>query len=432
MAHRPCSVVVLALVLGCQGRHDDGGATNDPSIGPSGAAPSRDALAAPSVPPPIAGAVEPPSVASADTVAVATTHYIVVRRDGSYMVGVVPEAARTGGGVMVDQLGFGSAVSGVALASALAALPVAEQPDGGGGTGTALALDATPGRPDAARDAGVLGEPATALGPGLYGFALPGDGDPDPDPPLVIADRAAPAHALAFALRAARGGTIAVTRNGDADARAFLLGFTLVGGAVPDLPVVVVTLDATGARVAAQHGATPVGSVFAWTGPADAATVVREVGDARKTAVADPSDVRVWFDGSASVGRVVDVIAALHAAGVDHVVIGDPAEPPANGASRTLGELDKAMVRRVIHGHVARLRYCYEKQLLAHPGLHGTVVATFFLGPDGAVSIVDASGVDPAVASCVAATIRSITFPPTSSGAGGDVRYPFAFHEAGK
>jgi hypothetical protein len=93
------------------------------------------------------------------------------------------------------------------------------------------------------------------------------------------------------------------------------------------------------------------------------------------------------------------------------------------------GDLDKSIIRRYIHRHLDKVRYCYEKALLGKPTLEGIVASQFVIGPDGRVTVSTASGVDPAVSSCVASVIKDIEFPrPENNGGTVQVNYPFTFH----
>ena len=100
------------------------------------------------------------------------------------------------------------------------------------------------------------------------------------------------------------------------------------------------------------------------------------------------------------------------------------------GQPQVSGDLDKAIIRRYIKRSIARIAYCYEKQLLSQPGLEGTVRSQFTISPDGTVSASTASGVNSDVASCVADVIRAIEFPKPRGGSV-DVVYPFSFRPAG-
>jgi hypothetical protein len=101
------------------------------------------------------------------------------------------------------------------------------------------------------------------------------------------------------------------------------------------------------------------------------------------------------------------------------------------GQPNSAGDLDKAIIRRYIMRNIQKIQYCYEKELLANPGLEGTITARFFISPSGAVTTADASGVDAEVAGCVARVIKSIEFPKPKGGGGVQVNYPFTFRPAG-
>ncbi len=92
------------------------------------------------------------------------------------------------------------------------------------------------------------------------------------------------------------------------------------------------------------------------------------------------------------------------------------------------GDLDKAIIKRYIKRSVDKIAYCYEKQLLAKPNLSGTVNVSFYIDPNGNVKSSSGTGVDGAVASCVADVISNINFPKPKNGGGVQVNYPFNFH----
>jgi TonB family protein len=92
------------------------------------------------------------------------------------------------------------------------------------------------------------------------------------------------------------------------------------------------------------------------------------------------------------------------------------------------GQLGKEDVRKVVKQNVGKLSYCYEKTLLANPGIEGRVVAQFTVEPAGSVSDVKASGVHPDVELCVADAVKAMKFPP--QGTKVEVEYPFTFKPA--
>jgi len=96
------------------------------------------------------------------------------------------------------------------------------------------------------------------------------------------------------------------------------------------------------------------------------------------------------------------------------------------GQPNATGDLDKVIIRRYIKRNIQKFAYCYEKELLAKPGLKGKLDSEFTIEADGTVSSVTASGVDTEVANCVASVIKAIEFPKPKSGVV-SVKYPFTF-----
>jgi hypothetical protein len=95
-------------------------------------------------------------------------------------------------------------------------------------------------------------------------------------------------------------------------------------------------------------------------------------------------------------------------------------EPIATGA------VDKDGVRRTVRSNLAALQACYERTLLANPGIAGRVLVTFKIEIDGTPHDVSASGVHPEVETCVADKFRAFRFPRPSTGKV-EVQYPFTF-----
>lgn len=95
------------------------------------------------------------------------------------------------------------------------------------------------------------------------------------------------------------------------------------------------------------------------------------------------------------------------------------------------GDLDKAIIKRYIKRQVDKIAYCYEKQLLANPGLGGTVNVQFLIAANGSVQSASGAGVSGDVSSCVASVIKNISFPAPRNGGTVQVNYPFNFHRAG-
>ena len=106
-------------------------------------------------------------------------------------------------------------------------------------------------------------------------------------------------------------------------------------------------------------------------------------------------------------------------AAVPTVTIGQPVA--------VAGSLDTPMIRRYIHRYLDKIRYCYEKRLLAKPELAGQISTQFVIDATGHVSAGSASGFDAEVASCVAGVVKNIEFPAAPGGGRVQVSYPFTF-----
>ncbi|HEX4455342.1 MAG TPA: AgmX/PglI C-terminal domain-containing protein [Kofleriaceae bacterium] len=104
-----------------------------------------------------------------------------------------------------------------------------------------------------------------------------------------------------------------------------------------------------------------------------------------------------------------------HVAEVPRPVIGEP---------EGIGD-GREIVRRYINRNIDKIKYCYEKELLAKPTLAGTVTVQFFLAETGGVTGSVGSGFDATVASCVADVVANIQFPRMPGSA--TVHYPFTF-----
>jgi hypothetical protein len=104
---------------------------------------------------------------------------------------------------------------------------------------------------------------------------------------------------------------------------------------------------------------------------------------------------------------------------------------PVIGQPTGSGDLDKAIIRRYIKRNVDKIAYCYERELLAKPGIHGEVLVSFFITPTGGVQQATGKGFDASVANCVAGVIGRIEFPRPTGGGGVQVNYPFIFNPAG-
>jgi hypothetical protein len=99
-----------------------------------------------------------------------------------------------------------------------------------------------------------------------------------------------------------------------------------------------------------------------------------------------------------------------------------------SGCSGSAG-CDPSIIKRYIKKYASKISYCYEKQLLATPGLAGTVDTLFTVMPNGHVIDASANGVHSNVSKCVAEVIETIQFPKFD--APFQVKYPFHMRPAG-
>lgn len=94
------------------------------------------------------------------------------------------------------------------------------------------------------------------------------------------------------------------------------------------------------------------------------------------------------------------------------------------------GALSKAEISRVIRKNLSRFKYCYEKQLNAHPKLAGKVSVYFTIAPTGGVAaakVQESTMKNAAVEGCVTKTMRTLKFPKPKGGGIVVVTYPFVF-----
>jgi TonB family protein len=100
------------------------------------------------------------------------------------------------------------------------------------------------------------------------------------------------------------------------------------------------------------------------------------------------------------------------------------------GSPIMMGSLDKEIIRRVIRRSLARVKYCYERQLAKNPSLAGKLVVGFTIQPDGTVTgaLVKSSTIgDVEVGQCVVKVVKALKFPKPAGGGVVIVTYPFNF-----
>jgi TonB family protein len=118
------------------------------------------------------------------------------------------------------------------------------------------------------------------------------------------------------------------------------------------------------------------------------------------------------------------------AAGAGRIGRGTASDLGLDEAPDVAGGLDREVIRRVVVSHRAQVRYCYEKQLMASPGIAGKLLVEFVIGADGHVVSARPSedGVgDAEVGRCIVSRVRGWTFPPPKGGGVVVVTYPFLF-----
>jgi len=98
------------------------------------------------------------------------------------------------------------------------------------------------------------------------------------------------------------------------------------------------------------------------------------------------------------------------------------------------GRLEKEIIKRIIRRHINEVKYCYEQEVLTHPGIEGRVVAQFTIAGNGTVSssaIASSTVGDAAVDHCVANAVRRWEFPQPQGGGIVIVSYPFVLTLSG-
>ena len=101
-----------------------------------------------------------------------------------------------------------------------------------------------------------------------------------------------------------------------------------------------------------------------------------------------------------------------------------------------LGALDKSLIDAVIKQNMNTIRYCYQRELRAHPTLAGKIVVKFVIATDGTVSsdfpakIKSSTMASEAVENCITGRFMRFQFPKPAGGGIVIVSYPFIFAPA--
>jgi len=270
--------------------------------------------------------------------------------------------------------------------------------------------------------------------------------------PLVVADERLPATKLVELLASLPSASLAVTTDGGATARPLLITFLQIPGSLPPEPDTVelgFTVRPDGVRGAAYRGVNPDDATWTWSGDLAGLGGAYHQGQA-VGALLGAQAVRIRIDGDLTTGALLTAIAALLAANVNAISIGEPVYAASgygtNSSSRgrpavvprlTLGQptidggYDKATLRRYLRRNQPKFKFCYERVLLAKPAIEGTVTATFTITPTGSITQAAATGVDPEVESCIAGFLVGIEVPKPKDGKPVTVSYPFTFAPTG-
>ena len=111
-------------------------------------------------------------------------------------------------------------------------------------------------------------------------------------------------------------------------------------------------------------------------------------------------------------------------------VIRGSAEVGSEGSRGGGSEIDASVVARIIRGQLGGIRACYERELLANPGLSGRLEISFTIGEGGRITRISAAGpvasAAPAVGSCVSGRLRGLVFPSPEDGSV-EFTFPFTF-----
>jgi hypothetical protein len=90
-------------------------------------------------------------------------------------------------------------------------------------------------------------------------------------------------------------------------------------------------------------------------------------------------------------------------------------------------------IRAIVIAHRDEARACYDKALVAHPGLEGDLVIRWMIDPKGSVSQVTndttrSQILEPSLIACIGDVLTRIQFAPSQKGYETRALYPFNFH----
>lgn len=103
-----------------------------------------------------------------------------------------------------------------------------------------------------------------------------------------------------------------------------------------------------------------------------------------------------------------------------------PAATAKPGSASVAGDLDKAVIEKIVRRKVIAVQQCFQKALNRNPSLWGTVVTQFVIDAQGKVAHAQAAGLgDRDVEACIEGVVRTLRFPKPAGGGVVNVRYPF-------
>jgi tetratricopeptide (TPR) repeat protein len=101
----------------------------------------------------------------------------------------------------------------------------------------------------------------------------------------------------------------------------------------------------------------------------------------------------------------------------------------------TMGSLDRSQIDEYILNNLAKIRWCYERELKENSLLQGRIVINFIITGSGSVSLsktLNSTMDNENVEKCIAHQIKKIDFPPPRGGGIVIVNYPFVFRSTKK
>lgn len=102
-----------------------------------------------------------------------------------------------------------------------------------------------------------------------------------------------------------------------------------------------------------------------------------------------------------------------------------PALPPPTPAP--VVDDAREAISGVVRRHEHEVHACYERALRTDPRLTARIETHFSIANDGTVSDATAEGSPSELTDCIAARIRTWTFPPSAASGNTEVDYPFVF-----